>query len=132
MPTLAALYLFAAAPSASYAEQSATLVLFRDYAEPLLFKPTLFIDGTEVGRLAQKRLIAVQVPAGAHEIESRWPAFSGHRPSTVTVTIEPGVVSYVELTGTAAFWRTAATTSLVELPAGSGAAKVADCCKPAP
>jgi hypothetical protein len=67
MPTLAALWLLAATPPA-------TLVIFRDSAEPLLFRPTLFIDGQEVGRLGEKRYLAVELSPGPHRIEARWPS----------------------------------------------------------
>lgn len=128
MSALAALWLFAA-PVAS-ALPPATLVLFRDQAEPLLFKPTLSIDGVEVGRLGQNRYLAFAMPAGPHRVEARWPGIAGHRPAVLTLTVRPGSVAYVELTGTAAFWRTAAATALVERPAAEAEAMVSACCKP--
>jgi hypothetical protein len=128
MSTLAALTLALAPAPASL---SATLILFRDTAEPLLFKATLSIDGTEIGRLGEKRFLAVALPPGPHRIEARWPALAGHRPAMVTVRVAADTVSYVELTGTAAFWRTPASTALVRRPEADGQTKVSACCKPA-
>ena len=127
MSTLAALYLALASAPASL---SATLILFRDTAEPLLFKPTLSIDGTDIGRLGENRFLAVALPPGPHRIEARWPALAGHRPATVTLRVKANSVSYVELTGTAAFWRTAAATALVERAEDEGQSRVSACCKP--
>ena len=48
----------------------ATLILYRDQAEPLLFKPALIIDGVEIGRLGQNRFLAVELAAGPHRVEA--------------------------------------------------------------
>lgn len=124
MSTLAALWLLAATPSA-------TLVIFRDSAEPLLFRPSVFIDGQEVGRLGEKRYLALELSPGRHRIEARWPSIAGHKPATLVVTTVGGDETYVELTGRAAFWRTPALTTLIERPAAEGAQRAAACCKPA-
>ena len=113
------------------APSPATLILFRDTAEPLLFKPMLSIDGVELGRLGEKRFMAVALPAGPHRVEARWPALAGHRAASLQLEIEPGSLGYVELTGTAAFWRTAATTALVERSPTEGQERLEACCKPA-
>jgi hypothetical protein len=128
MPPLAALWLLAASVPLT---PPATLILFRDQAEPLLFKPVLSVDGVEVGRLGQNRFIAVELAAGPHRVEARWPGVAGHKPAVLTLTVVPGAVSYVELTGTAAFRRTAAVSALVERPPADGETLVAACCKPA-
>jgi hypothetical protein len=129
MSTLAALYLALAPAPASL---PATLILYRDTAEPLLFKPMLSIDGVELGRLGEKRFLAVALAAGPHRIEARWPALAGHRPATLELKVQPGSFGYVELTGTAAFWRTVAATALVKRAGAEGQAQVAACCKPTP
>jgi hypothetical protein len=128
MTPLAALCLFAA-PAVS--PTAATLVLFRDSAEPLLFKPLVSVNGVELARLGQNRFLVIDVSPGSHRIEARWPAVAGHRPASLTVTVKPGAVGYVELIGTAAFWRTRAATALVERPAAEGEALVSACCKQA-
>lgn len=124
MSTLAALWLLAASPSA-------TLVIYRDTAEPLLFRPTLLINGQEIGGLGEKRFLAFELPPGKYRIEARWPKLSGHKSATAVVMARGGAETYVELTGRAAFWRTPALTMLVERPPADGAARAAACCKPA-
>lgn len=126
VPTLASLALALAANS-----PPATLILYRDEAEPILFKPALIIDGVEIGRLGQNRYLAVELAPGSHRVEARWPAVAGHRPAVLTVAVRPGEVGYVELTGTAAFWRTAAATALVKRSTLDGEAAVGACCRPA-
>lgn len=109
----------------------ATLILYRDQAEPLLFKPALIIDGVEIGRLGQNRFLAVELAAGPHRVEARWPSPAGHRPATLTFSLAPGEVGYIELTGTAAFWRTPAATTLMQRTTPDGEAAVGACCRPA-
>jgi hypothetical protein len=67
--------------------------LFRDQAEPLLFKPMLSVDGVELGRLSQNRFIAVELSAGPHQLEARWPSVAGHKPATLTVSVTAGATS---------------------------------------
>ena len=87
------------------------------------------IGGVEMGRLGQNRFLVIDLSAGRHRVEAHWPTVAGHRPTALTVTVRPGTVSYIELTGTAAFWRTRASTALIERPAEEGQALVAACCK---
>lgn len=127
MPTLAAV-LLTLAPLAT--TPPATLVVFRREAEPLLFSPTLLIDGVEIGRIGTNRYVAVELTAGVHRIDARWPPLAGHRPASLTLRVGPDNLRYVELTGTAAFWRTAAVTTLVERPADQAEPQLKACCRP--
>ena len=96
MPMLTALLLgFAQAPD------DATLIVFRDHAEPVLFAPTLLVDGARMGKLGHKRLIALPLPPGEHRVEVRWPMLATQRPARATVNLQPGGRHYLELSATA-------------------------------
>ncbi|WP_114227438.1 MULTISPECIES: hypothetical protein [Sphingomonas] len=131
MPILSALLFAAALPAAPPAlpANAATLVVYRAYAEPILFAPTLVIDDHEFGTLGQKRRLSFALAPGKHVIEAVWPAFSAQRNATLEVRAAPGQQLYVELQGAAAPMRRKGTSALVEQDAATGAAALA-CCRP--
>lgn len=124
MPILSAL-LLALSPAAA---EPATLVVFRDHAEPVLFSPTLWVDGVAAGKLGQRRLIALALPAGRYRVELRWPAMAGQPPASATLVLEAGKRRVLELRGVAAFGLARAASDLVE---HDDAAAALACCRPA-
>jgi hypothetical protein len=125
MPVFAALLLgLAQAPDA------ATLIVFRDYAEPVLFAPTVVVNGEPVGKLGQKRLIALALPAGQHRIEIRWPMLAMQPPARATVTLRVGAHHYLELSAAAAVGTVRGSSDLVEHDPALGE-QAAGCCRPA-
>lgn len=140
MPFLVALCLFAAAqpviaaPVQSRPEPpSATLILFRDIAEPLFFKPEVTIDGQSVGRLGHHRWIALRLSPGPKLVETRWPRISMQAPAATTIVLAPGEQRFLELRGTSAFGRQRTSVSdWIEHEPEAGAAAARACCKPVP
>ena len=125
MPIIAALLL-----GAAQASEAATLIVFRDYAEPVLFAPTLVVDGTAVGKLGQKRLISLPLPSGPHRIELRWPMLATQPPARATVILRAGSRHYLELSAAAAVGTTRGRSALIEHGAEAGE-QAAGCCRPA-
>lgn len=127
MPVLATLLLLA--QSAAPAPASGTLIVFRDHAEPLLFPATLTVDGVDVGRLKQKRLLAFAVPPGRYRLAVRWPALAMQRESRATVEVAAGGTLTVELRAASAFAGSRGGAGLVELEPGQ-APDALRCCRP--
>ena len=95
--------LLAAAPALAQDTKTipadANLVVYRDYAEPTAWAPTLKIDDKKVAALGQNEFTAVHLAPGSHSISLAWPIFSGQSGKTGTITIEDGKTIYLELTG---------------------------------
>ena len=112
------------------APDAATLIVFRDYAEPVLFAPTVLVNGKPVGKLGQKRLLALALPPGPHRVEVRWPMLAMQRAARVTVTPRPGAHHYLELSAAAAAGIDRGSSALVEHGLAGGE-KAIGCCRPA-
>ncbi|MCW3797796.1 hypothetical protein OMW55_08265 [Sphingomonas sp. BN140010] len=119
MPVLTALLLAAAS-----VRSDATLIVYREYAEPVLFAPTLLIDGMPVARLGQKRALAVALPAGEHRLELRWPMLASQKTARLQLTLAPGSERYIELNALAGF---GGGSALVEQAADVGEQALARC-----
>jgi len=119
MPVLTAL-LLAATP----VQSPAALIVYRDYAEPILFAPTLLIDGVAAGKLGQKRVVAVAVPAGEHRLELRWPMLATQKTARLRLTLVPGTQRFVEVKALAGF---GGGSALVEQELEVGAESAARC-----
>ena len=130
MPILSALLLAAAPPAPpAIPADSATLIVYRAYAEPILFAPTLMIDGDAFGSLGQKRLLAFALSPGKHRVQAIWPAFSAQRSSELEIVVRPGQQAYIELRAAAGFMRRKGVSALVEQDPATGAAAIS-CCRP--
>ncbi|URD60262.1 hypothetical protein M8312_10765 [Sphingomonas sp. KRR8] len=127
MPILSALLLAISPPLLP--PHAATLIVYRAYAEPILFAPTLLIDGKEFGTLGQKRLLAFALPPGPHHLEIVWPHFALQRSTDLDIVAAPDGKSYVELQAAAGFMRRKGQSALVEQDPATGAAAIA-CCHP--
>lgn len=126
MPVLSALLL---ALQPAVPANAATLIVYRDYAEPILFAPTLTIDGQDFGPLAHKRRLTFAVSPGSHHLEISWPKFAAQRSAELDIVATPGGRSFVELQALTRFGREAAAAALVERDAVTGA-KAISCCHP--
>lgn len=125
MTMLAALLLATIAP-----DTPATLIVYRAYAEPILFAPTLIIDDRPYGSLGQHRLRAFAVSPGPHKISVVWPAFSSQRRTTLDLSLRPGARRFVELRAASGYGRSLGISRLIEQDDATGAAAIA-CCRPA-
>lgn len=126
LPILSALLL---AVQSALPANPATLIVYRSYAEPILFAPTLTIDGHEFGTLAQKRRLAFALSPGPHHLEISWPKFAAQRAAELDIVAIPGGRSFVELQALTRFGRQAAASALVEQDEATGAAAIS-CCHP--
>jgi hypothetical protein len=130
MPILSALLLAAASPAPpAVPANAATLIVYRAYAEPILFAPTLMIDGDAFGSFRQKRLLAFALSPGKHRIEAIWPPFSAQRSSELGIVVRPGQQAFVELRAAAGYLRRKGVSALIEHDEATGAAAMA-CCRP--
>ena len=137
MPILSALLLAAAPPSLSpdlsapptAPAGAATLVVYRAYAEPILFAPTLVIDDTEFGSLGQKRRLSFALSPGRHRIAAVWPQFAAQRDSELAIVVRPGQQVFVELRAVAGDNRRKGVSALIQQDAATGASTVR-CCRP--
>jgi len=119
MPVLTALLL-----SAATVQSPAALIVYREYAEPILFAPTLLIDGVVAGKLGQKRSLALAVPAGDHQLELRWPMLASQKRARLRLRLEPGTQRFVEVKALAGF---AGGSALIEQDSDTGAQAAARC-----
>jgi len=122
MPVLTALLLAAAT-----VQPPAALIVYRDYAEPILFAPTLLIDGVAAGKLGQKRVLSVAVPAGEHRLELRWPMLASQKTARLRLMVAPGSERFVEVKALAGFGGGSALVEQDPEVGGEAAAR----CRPA-
>ena len=124
----------AAGPSAAAAIEppaDANLFVYRDHAEPLLFTPTVKVDGRKVAGLGQKQFTALRLPPGDHVVEVNWPIFARQLPAMAQVKIvEGGAPHYLEIMATSryAFGRAEISSGLDDQSADLGAARLRACC----
>lgn len=81
--------------------QNSTLVIYRPkrfFGSAL--KPSVYVDGKEIGRLVNGRYFSIEVAAGSHKIES-----SMKKRPAVPVDAKPGSTNYVEMEILAGNWR---------------------------
>lgn len=88
----------APAPAAGEATD-ANLYVFRDYAEPTAWKPTVRIDGKKVAAIGQNEFTAVRIAPGPHRVTLGWPFLSGQSDAEVGIVVEPGRTLYLEIGG---------------------------------
>lgn len=90
---------FSQTPLATPKEGMAVLYLYREYAEPTAFKPTLAIDGKEVVALPQQGFTWVYVTPGNHKLTSRWPFLAGAHGVEFSAEYVAGTRYFYEITG---------------------------------
>ncbi|MBV9931696.1 MAG: DUF2846 domain-containing protein [Alphaproteobacteria bacterium] len=127
----------AAAAAAAAPPADANLYVYRDHAEPLIFTPSVKVDGRKVAGLAQKQFTALHVAPGNHLIEVDWPFLSRQGSVEAYFTIvDSGPPHYFEIMGTSrtgVMMRLEMRSELAERPADTGAERLRACChfKPA-
>ena len=91
---------FSEAPSAAVREDMAVLYIYREYAEPTAWSPTIYIDGKEVVSLPQQGFSWVYLPAGQHILSSKWSFLAGVRPIEFAADYKNGTRYFFEIIGT--------------------------------
>ena len=130
MPILSALLLIFAPPALPVAPtDAATLIVYRAYAEPILFAPTLSVDGKAYGKLGQKRLLAFALSPGRHRLSIEWPPYAAQRGSDLDIVARPGARAFVELRAEAGAMRRKGVSTLIEQDPATGSAAML-CCHP--
>ena len=81
----------------------ANLFIYRDHAEPTVWKPTVKIDGRKVIALGEDRYTAIRVAPGPHKVELSWPVFSGQKGGGMTFTMGSDEIHYLEVVGTSRY-----------------------------
>jgi len=130
MPILSALFLaFAPAALPAAPPGLATLIVYRAYAEPILFAPTLSVDGHEYGELGQKRLLAFAVTPGRHRLAVKWPPYAAQYGAEIEIVTAPDQPSFVALEAHTRAFRQSQGSSLIERDVQTGATE-SRCCHP--
>ena len=82
---------------------SARLYVFRPSSAPILYKPTISINGTEIAELANKGYLDIELKPGTYTVESRWSVLSGVVGRTTKIQLEAktGDIYYVLVSTTA-------------------------------
>jgi hypothetical protein len=78
----------------------AVLYVYREYAEPTAWKPTIYLDGREVVSLPQQGFSWVYVSPGKHTLSSKWPLLAGTPPLEFSAEYVAGSRYFFEITGT--------------------------------
>jgi hypothetical protein len=78
----------------------ANLVVYRKYAEPTAWMPTVKIDGVKIVALPNKHFTATRVPPGQHTVTLIWPFMAGQKRAEMSFVLLEGERQYFEITGT--------------------------------
>jgi hypothetical protein len=111
---------------------AAKLVVFRAYAQPTAWSPTLKVDGVKVVAIPNRGYTVTRIAAGDHKITLAWPILAGGGGGNMELTVEAGKTYYVEVTGfvnvmpSAGYIQMASGIALVEPE--FGVAKIRTCC----
>jgi len=81
----------------------ANLFVYRDYAEPTAWAPTLKIDGRKLVAIGQNQYTAVHLAPGEYEIQLSWPFLSGQSGKKGSIRIVEGETLYLEVVGTSQY-----------------------------
>ena len=79
----------------------AILYVYREYAEPTAWRPTISIDGKEIVSLPQQGFSWVYVSPGKHTLASKWSFMAGAPPVEFSADYVAGTRYFFEITGTA-------------------------------
>lgn len=91
---------FSQSPSAEAREGMAVLYVYREYAEPTAWSPTISIDGKEVVSLPQQGFSWVYLTPGKHTLSSKWSFLAGAPPVEFSADYVAGTRYFFEITGT--------------------------------
>jgi hypothetical protein len=99
-------------------DAKAKLIFFREgHFNGSALKPSVYVDGKEINRLANGRWFSVEVEPGKHNLGSS----AKHEPATV-IDLAPNETAYVEMVITTGTWRGGGR--LITVDPGEAEAKV--------
>lgn len=78
----------------------AVLYVYREYAEPTAWSPTISIDGKEVVSLPQQGFSWIYLSPGRHTLASKWSFLAGAPPVEFSADYVAGTRYFFEITGT--------------------------------
>ena len=106
------------AQSEPFRDGKATIIFFREgHMTGSALKPSVYVDGKEINRLANGRWFSVEVGPGKHNLDSS----AKHEPATV-IDLAPNETAYVEMVITMGTWRGGGR--LITVDPGEAEAKV--------
>lgn len=79
--------------------ENANFFVYREYAEPTVWSPTIKIDGRKLAALGNRRFTATHLEPGTYSVKLVWPLLSGQRGKEIEVTIKEGETRYFEIVG---------------------------------
>ena len=101
---------YSQAPAAAPREGVAVLYVYREYAEPTAWKPTIYVDGKEVVSLPQQGFSWVYLSPGKHTLSSRWPRLAAVPPVEFSADYAAGTRYFFEISGTSRMTGTSGIT----------------------
>lgn len=81
------------------APENANFIVYREHAEPLIWSPTVKIDGKKLVALGNRRYTSTYLSPGTYSVKLVWPLLSGQNGKEIEVTIKEGEKRYFEIVG---------------------------------
>ena len=78
----------------------AVLYVYREYAEPTAWSPTISVDGKEIVSLPQQGFSWIYLTPGKHTLASKWSFLSSAPPIEFSADYAAGTRYFFEITGT--------------------------------
>jgi predicted small lipoprotein YifL len=119
----------------AHAENTATVYVFRKYAEPTAWGATVFYADKEIATLNQGGFTWAYLAPGKQTIRAVWPGLSSQKDSSIELNVAAGKTYYVELLGVARGFASPTMTSfrvgsgLIEVSPSSAEETLAQCCR---
>jgi hypothetical protein len=86
-------------PSVTVEGEDGMVFVYREYAQPTVWSPTVKIDGRKVVAIRNRSYTAVRVKPGDHIVSLTWPIIAAQGGARMEVTVEKGKAHFVEVTG---------------------------------
>jgi hypothetical protein len=108
------------------------VVFFREHAEPLVWSPTIKVDGVKIVAIPNKSYTSARLAPGHHHLTLAWPLISSQRGGSMEIDVKgEDVVQYVEVLGISrydGFYFTVGS-GLAEAKPDLAEPQIASCCK---
>ena len=76
------------------------LVIYREYAEPTAWSPTVKVDGVKIIAIPNKHYTSTRVEPGRHRVTLAWPILSSQHGGSMEIEVkDDGIVHYLEVVG---------------------------------
>jgi Protein of unknown function (DUF2846) len=101
----------------------ANVIIYRAYAQPTAWQPTVKVDGKKIVALANRHYTATQLAPGKHIVKLSWPLLSGQRNADMQLDVKDGDRYYLEVTGISQFAGVGYQTMYFNMGSGIAQAK---------